>query len=512
MLIALRGKEKMNMFNNAMEQVSTEKRTLNNAKAYSSSLSKCLDLFFLGGSIRDWSHPKIRTLFTEAYEEDPIIATKIALYIRDVREGMGERKIGRMFLHALASEYNYREDPMILKIIDHIADIGRWDDLVHIFYCTINENLKNEISRIIIRKIKEDINSDRPSLLAKWLPSINAGRLSRKKAIEVMKYTGISNEVYRKILTELRKKIDIVETKITQENFKDIEYAKIPSQAILRYKRIFFKKDTERFKNHIELVKKKKTKMNASTLYPYQLVKPFFENSINRDKLPDNEVNFYNTMWDILPDYTKAGKAIVVADTSGSMFLDPMCISVSLAIYFAERNTGPFKDKFITFSHSPKFQTLRGRTLYDKLINLDTSGWSNNTDITKTFRLILETGIKYSVPQEDMPEVLYIISDMEFDAAIDATSNSYYGMHNITLEPTNFEAIKEMYEQFGYEMPMLVFWNVNAKSSTIPVRYNEHGTALVSGKSASTFSLAVEGNSPQEFMLEAIKDKYKFVE
>jgi len=515
--------ENMNSFNKAMEAVSTEKKTKNGAKTYSTSLSNCLDLFALGGSVRDWGNNAITGLFSEAYRENPIIATKLALYIRDVREGMGERKVGRIFFNYIADRYAYNKDPMIFKIIPHIADVGRWDDLINIFYEAKNDAVRKEIIDIIFKQLKKDNNSDNPSLLAKWLPSINSGVLSRKKALEILKYINISNKNYRRMLSILRKKIDIVETKVTQGNFSKIDYEKVPSQSMMRYNRIFRNKDLRRFSEYLNKVKTGNAKINTRTIYPYQIVEDLLKEKIysrynsynNREAVSDERKEFLDVTWEKLPDFTNDSKAIVMADTSGSMYssdLAPLCVSISLATYFAERNTGPFKDKFITFSYKPTFHSLKGDSLSQKINNVDFSGWSKNTDISKAFKLILNTAIKYDVPQEDMPETLYIVSDMEFDKAIDSSYNSYYDRNNIELEKTNFQVIEKMYSDAGYEMPTLVFWNVNALNKTIPVRYDENGTILVSGKSPTVFSLAMEKSSPQAFMLKILEDRYLFVE
>lgn len=504
----------MNLFSKAMESVGTEKRTLNDAKTYSSSLSKCLDLFALGGSIRSWSDDDIKDMFNEAYKENPIIATKIALYVRDIRNGMGERKIGRIFLSLLANKYNYNNDEMIFKVLPHISEIGRWDDIVYVFYEAKNDSLKKFIATIISATLKEDIVSKKPSLLAKWLPSINAGKLSRRKAIELLKYLELPIKEYRKTLSSIRKKIDIVETKITEQRFKEIDYSKIPSQAMLRYNKTFYNKDEDRFLKYIEDVKKGDKKINTKTIYPYQIIKKPLVVKFKGGYSQEDE-NFYNTAWENLPDYTNGSKAIVMADTSGSMLLpniEPLSIALSLAIYFAERNEGPFKDKFMTFSHTPVFQLLRGETLHRKVMNLDTTGWSQNTDINKAFRLVLETGIKFNVPQKDMPEAIYIISDMEFDRATNSSENFFYKRNNITIEKTNFELIRKMYNEAGYEVPTLVFWNVNAISRTIPVRFDENGTVLISGRSPTVFSLALNRSSPEEFMMKTLLNRYEFVE
>lgn len=513
----------MNAFNKAMESVGTEKRTLNEAKTYSSSLSKNLDLFALGGSVRNRIGEETLALFNEAFKENPVLATKISLYIRDVRSGMGERKVGRTFLLELANKNHTSKDQTIFKVIPHLPEIGRWDDLVYLLDNTISYDVKKAVGDLISNQLNKDVKSDTPSLLGKWLPSINAGNASRASALNLLSWIKVDDKslnlkTYRKTLSSLRKKIDIVETKITSKNFEAIDYSKVPSQALNMYKKTFSCKDKERFSEYINAVKSGDKKMNTGTLYPYQLIKePLLEYflgtySYGRRKIvPDfkfTNADYYNTAWANLPDYTDGKKAIVVADTSGSMSwgdATPLSVAVSLAVYFAERNKGPFKNKFISFSSNPKYQILQGDTLTEKISSFDYSEWQNNTDLIKTFQLVLGTAIDYNVPQEDMPEAIYIVSDMEFDQSTLITGKR-------GEELTTFEVIEEMYKQAGYFMPKLIFWNVNSFSNTIPVRYNQEGAVLISGKSSTTFSLALNGSTPEEFMLNTFAERYKFVE
>lgn len=499
------------MFDKAMEAVGTEKRTQNYAKTFSSSLSKNLDLFALGGSVRPQTDDNILSLYNDAFKEDPILATKIALYIRDIRDGLGERKVGRLFLKELADKNHVSKDQLIFKVIPHLSDIGRWDDLVYVFYNTISRDVKKAIADLISEQLKKDVVSKAPSLLGKWLPSINAGKRSRSMALELLNWIKVDEisdyKSYRKTLSSLRKKIDIVETKITERAYKNIDYEKVPSQALNLYKNTFRKNDSDRFNEFLNAVKSGDKKINVKTLYPYQLVKEILIRPFSGRGDASND-DFYNTAWANLPDYTNGKNAIVVADTSGSMTwdnYDSISVAVSLAIYFAERNKGPFKNKFITFSKKPRYQILSGDTLTQKVANLDTKGWTNNTNLVKTFQLILGTAIDYNVPQEDLPETVYVISDMEFDSCTIVTSKS-------GEELTTFEVVEELYRQAGYKMPKLVFWNVKAEEKTIPVRYNQQGTVLVSGKSSTVFSLALDGSTPEEFMLKTFAERYKFVE
>jgi len=199
-------------------------------------------------------------------------------------------------------------------------------------------------------------------------------------------------------------------------------------------------------------------------------------------------------LWNQLPDYTQGKNALVVADVSGSMIGNPISVSVSLALYFAERNKGQFKDHFITFSARPTLQRIVGANLRDKMNTLENSHWDSNTDLQAVFNLILSTGLAHNTSPDEMPETIYIISDMEFDSACGTR--------------TNFEVIKDKYESAGYKIPNIVFWNVNARSGkNLPTQKNEQGVALVSGLSPVIFKMAVENKTPEQIMLDTINSE-----
>jgi hypothetical protein len=241
-------------------------------------------------------------------------------------------------------------------------------------------------------------------------------------------------------------------------------------------------------------------KINASVLYPYEIIRPIEE---GRENDP-TALKTLDLQWKNQPNWLADNPhmGLVVCDTSGSMSGQPILVSVSLAIYFAERNVGPFKDTFITFSNSPSLQRITGQTIAEKVRGLNRSGWSMNTNLQASFDLILSTAIQNKIAQKDMPNALYIISDMQFDAA--CGSNTM----------TNFEVIKAKYRAAGYEMPRLIFWNVNASNGDMPVTVNDQGVCLVSGCSPSILKsvLSAKTFTPADVMLETLnKPRYDVV-
>lgn len=466
---------------NLLKKKTNETVTLNNALTFKSTESKVLDLFSMGGALRTRTPEEIEKFISQALAEDKTLAIKCLFYIRDCRGGQGERRTFREALKIL-SNYYPKETEKVLKLI---PEFGRWDDLFYLDNISIEEIIKEQI--------KLDIATETPSLLAKWLPSGNSSsKKSKELARKVRRYLGYSSKNYRKLLTQLRTKIKIVETQMSKGDWKKINYERVPAKASMIYKESFKKHDEKGYTKYLESVEKGEKKINASTLFPYEIVR--------QAKEKDNKT--LDLLWKNLPDYTKGDeKGIVVADVSGSMAGLPINISVSLAMYFAERNKGIFKNKFITFSSEPELQEVTGATLNQKIRNLESAHWNMNTDLQKVFDLILDTAVDNQVKEVDMPKTIYIISDMEFD---EATSDN---------KKTNFKIIKQKYKEAGYELPILVFWNVDSKQNNTPVTKETDGVLLISGSSPSVFKMVMKRTTPYDFMLSVLNsDRYKKID
>jgi hypothetical protein len=335
------------------------------------------------------------------------------------------------------------------------------------------------------------VKGDSVSLLAKWLPSENASSIaSRKAARDLAARLGMSNKEYRQRVVALRKHIGLLEQSMSDNAWSEIDYGKIPSQASRKHNKAFGRHDHDRFAEFIGAVSRGEKTMNAGTLFTYEIV----------DVVRKGQDAVADALWKSLPDYTNGNNALVVADTSGSMGSieyaysanQPIDVSVSLALYFAERNTGAFKDHFLTFSERPQLVKVLGNTLTEKLRNISTANWGMNTDIQAVFNLLLKSAKAAGATADDMPKVIYIISDMEFDRS---SRNS---------DKTAFENAKKQYEKAGFTLPHIVFWNVNARNTNVPVTKNEGNVTLISGLSQSTFRYVVEGKTPLQSMLDVL--------
>jgi hypothetical protein len=274
---------------------------------------------------------------------------------------------------------------------------------------------------------------------------------------------------YRKVLSNLRTHINVVEKAMCSKEWSVIDYSKVPSRAAFMYRKAFAKQDATRYAEYLSAVEKGEAKINASTLYPYDIVEQYLYKGARNDKTIDLQ-------WEALPNYMegKEFNGLVVADVSGSMYGRPMAVSISLAMYIAERNTAQvWKNKFLTFSEKPELQSIVGSTIGKRIDNLSRAAWGMNTDLIAVFKTVLDAGVKNDVPAEEMPSKLIIVSDMQFDQCCRSNKR------------TNFEQIQKLYRKAGYEMPQLVFWNVNAIGGNVPIQPHDTGTCLVSGCSPS---------------------------
>jgi hypothetical protein len=442
--------------------------TLNGAKAYKSTLNACVDLFGKIGACRN-NIGHARNLFAQAYAENPETATRILFWVRDIRGGGGEREVFRALFQDLVNE----NSKIGTKLVELIPEYGRWDDLLVLENTSAWETVLNVIQNQLNVDRVSLKTGDRISLISKWLPSINASsKNSKRLGRKIAAHLNLSEREYRKVLSNLRTHLKVVEKAMCSKEWSAIDYSKLPSRAAFMYRKAFAKQDGTRYQEYLNAVANGEAKINASTLYPYDIVNQYLYKGAHNDKTIDLQ-------WEALPNYMegKEFNGLVVADVSGSMGMSgglPMSVSISLAMYIAERNTAEvWKNKFITFSSAPELQSIVGSTIGSRITNLSRAAWSMNTDLIAVFRTILEAALNNDVPASDMPKKLIIVSDMQFDQACRSNKR------------TNFEQIQKLYRKAGYEMPSLVFWNVNAIGGNVPIQSHDTGTALVSGCSPS---------------------------
>ena len=482
---------------NNMKNENNVTTTENGDKAYKSSLNALLDFLFKAGTMRNASDEEIINLFSNALAENEVYAVRLAFYNRDIRGGQGERRFFRICMKYLATT---RPDTFN-KIIKFIPEYGRWDDLIYLYFNINSFNIKDSIFRMIADQLIKDLenckNNKPISLLAKWMPSENASSATTKAMAKgLINNLGLSPKAYRKTLSLLRKKLDVVEVKMSAKEYDKINYSTVPSIAMKNYNHAFAKNDEERFANYInELSSPNSTvKVNASTLYPFDIIAKLTDGnySFGVDVLSVNDVKLLDAQWNALPDFFegKFDNALVVADTSGSMYGTPINVCIGLAMYIAERNKGLFNNKFITFSGNPKLQEIKGKNIVEKAINLSQAEWGNNTDLNNVFKLLYNTAIKNNLKQEDLPSMLYIISDMQFDSC--CTGCKY----------TVFEKWQQKFAEANYKLPTVCFWNVSQYGNyNMPITINNEGVILCSGYSPAIIKYIMESDISDALLL-----------
>lgn len=492
----------MNTFVAALEEQFKYKFTENGAIALSTTGSKVYDMFAFGAAYRQRGEGECVLLFKQAYEEDPSLALKCLFYIRDCRGGQGERRFFRVCLHWLARTY-----PMVAAdLINYVPEYGRYDDLFALF----NTPIESNVLKFVTNQLTKDMESialggkQAVSLLAKWMPSENTHSYETKqKAKKIRYFIGLTSKEYRKILSELRERINVLERLMSTNRWEEIEFDKIPSKAGLIYRNAFARRDLIAAK-YEEFIKDKNTKVNADTLYPYDVVNKALD-IYPRDFSINREV--VNKYWENLPDYFEGKEAsmLCVVDTSGSMTwrtdrnITPINVSISLGMYCAEHIKGHFANQFITFSRQPKLVKIEGVDFVDKVHKIYHQSINENTNLAGVFTLLENTIRKYNVKKEDIPKTIVIVSDMEIDRATD-----YNGIAVSTI----MDKIRARWNHLGLTLPKLVYWNVAARNNTI--LDEGPGITFVSGCSPVVFKQVITGKTGVELMLEILlSERYK---
>ena len=478
---------------NFLKKEANKTYTENGAVSLRSTKSDVLDLFATIGALRTAEEKDIVSRFIKAYAEDADLAMKTLFFARDIRGGLGERRVFKTILSYLS----VNETESVKKNIENIAEYGRYDDLLALMGTPCEKEAIAYIGKVLAMDLEALEADGNVTLLAKWLPSVNtSNKMAVANAKKIAKGIGMTEAQYRKALTALRAQIKIIENNLREKDYS-FDYAKQPSKALYKYRQAFLRNDEERYLEFVERAKADPSVMHTGTLTPSDVIAPIVNDYYGRRLFTESERLAMDTTWNALENYAGAENALVVVDGSGSMYCtgtpSPAAVAQSLGIYFAERNQGAFHNHFITFSNSPQLVEVKGRDIFEKVRYCMSYNECSNTDIEKTFMLILRTAVANRLSQKDLPEIIYIISDMEFD----------YCAANSSM--TNFENAKKLFENHGYKLPKVVFWNVNSRNIQQPVKMNEQGVVLVSGNSPQIFSMIKDNNlDPYNFMMSVL--------
>lgn len=481
------------MFIDNLENEFKHAKTLteNGGVGYVTSGRPLVDLNFKVPSLRGMTEDEVVDEFIQAFVCDREMAVKWLFFLRDVRGGMGERRSFRYCSSWLADAY----PKQFIKLLPLIPMYGRWDDLIYLLGESHSGSVTDEMLCIVTDQLYKDIdnmrNGEPVSLLAKWMPRLNSK--SPQKVIAAKKIKGrlgVTNKEYRKMLRDLREHSNVLEVLMSDGRWDEIDFKAVPSRANLRYRRSFFSHCGDRYSTFLEDVLNGEQHIHSGVLYPHDIVHQYkryndddmyVDGSIVKEFQPDLEA-----LWKDLPRPVDLKKTIVVSDGSGSMEIKlprsnarAIDVAQAMAIYFSETCVDEFKDKFITFSNRPQLIDLSGaNTLMEKLRIIEMCDEAMNTNIEAVFELLLKVAIDNRMSQDELPEVVLIISDMEFDVA----SNPIWYLESWRkMDETVFEEISTTWAAHGYKLPKLVFWNVNSRTGAIPLQDNELGFTLVSG-------------------------------
>ena len=513
----------MNKFWNGLTDATNIGYTENGAIKRNTTKSDLLDMFAMGAAMRTRSDEDVILMFRKAYAENPVYALKCLFYIRDIRGGQGERRFFRVVMRDLAKY----DTQAVLRNLTHIPEFGRWDDL-YVFVGTPVESAAFELMK---NQLALDVSCKTPSLLAKWLKSENtSSQKSRELASKTRIAFGMNHKQYRKTLSILRERINVLERLMSENRWDEIEFDKIPSRAGMIYKNAFARHDIERMKDdptvqsYADFAKDTTTKVNAKALYPYECVAEamkvmcyggdwYSRRDVDMDNTDRLMVNKY---WDNLEDYfnDKVFNGMCIVDVSGSMCGStadaPINVAISLGLYCAEKAKGPYNGHFITFSSNPTFVKTEGVDFCDKVARMARADWGGSTNVEAAFDLMLNVAVKNHLSQSDIPENLMVISDMEFDHCV--SSNAYRsnwggGGVNETL----FETMAKKWRAHGYDLPKLVFWNVQARQNNIPMRDDGY-VSYVSGMSPVIFDMVLSGKTGYNLMMDKLNsDRYSCI-
>lgn len=506
----------MNSFMNGLVNATNYAYTENGGITHKTTKSSLLDMFAMGAAMRNRSDEDVILMFKEAYQENPVYALKCLFYIRDIRGGQGERRFFRECMRWLA----FQDQKAASRNLKYVPEFGRWDDL----YVFVGTPLENQMFKFLKTQLALDVECKTPSLLAKWLKSENtSSKESRYLAKKTYQHFGFTARQYRKTLSILRKRINVLERLMSENRWDEIEFDKIPSRAGMIYKNAFARHDLERERSeknvqtYAEFAKDATTKVNAKALYPYECVAEAIKvmkcDHWNRVSVPldDTQRLMTNKYWDNLTDYFNGASfnGIAVVDTSGSMTggwmrrtgPNPIDVAISLGLYCAEKNKGPFAGHYISFASRPQLIKTSGVDFCDKVTRIYGTNLCDNTNIEAVFNLMLNTIIRNRVNVEDIPKNVIIISDMEFDSAQDYSHRIHENRINTVME-----SIADRWADYGLELPHLIYWNVDARQNNISMLGNGR-VSFVSGFSPSIFETIMSGKTGYELMMEKLNSE-----
>ena len=488
--------------------------TSNGAIAYKSTGSALLDINTSIVALRSESDGKVIEMFRKAYKENPRLAIRWLFYAADVREGQGERRLFRLCLKDMMNNGGAQ---IVANLVPLIPEYSRWDYIYTIMDNPITNSAVRNLVRSQWKSDMANMKANKPiSLMSKWLASATShSKDTRKRGLKTMDMLGLTEREYRKGLSAMRKYLDVVERKMSSQNWQSINYETVPSKANLNYNKAFLRNDEERRRAYLSALSKGEAKINSSVAYPSDIVHKYVSDYGWSMRLRSYDATLEG-MWKALPNLvTDDSSTIVVADGSGSMranvggtTVTALEVANALAIYFAERAKGAYKGRYITFSMRPQMVNVNHDSLYANLKEASKHNEVANTNLEAVFNLILDTAIANNSPQSDLPKNILIISDGGWDSMVRLNSASRWSYESEA--PAFLKAIEKKYKNAGYEMSKIIYWNVCGAGNTrngVPMTKNDYGI-MVSGFSANTLKMVLSGKTnPWDALVDTLLTK-----
>ena len=497
-------------YSSLLQRSMNEAKTGNGATTYRNTENPNLDLFYRAGGYRSNDYYDTKSvsdedyivMFKRALQQDANLAIRNLLNIRDFRhDGKGERKLFRILLDTLADDYTTYFIGLVLS--GAIQELGRWDDLIYAYSHTTSNLSKSVVVDAISSELGKIVYEEKKSLLPKWLPTNTRNKEVYATAKKLAKDLGYSNySEYRKAVSMMRKPLNLIESNLTSKNYDAIEIAHIPSRAFKKYQTALFTHKEQDMKSYLDDVSSGKKAMKVTGLTPNEIIKPYTEdlgwNYDSSKTTREWQDAVIEAQWKAMVDNSpELDNTLVMADVSGSMYGTPITVSVSLAILFAQAAKGAFKNKFMVFSTDPNFVDIPERaTLKEAVSCVMHAEWTyGSTDINSAFGKVLNVAVNNEVPQEDLPKRIVIISDMQFNSSYEPG----------VKELPHIKAWKAKFEEYGYKLPDLVYWNVSSYDNTPATQY-EQDVALVSGFTPNTIKAVIESEdfTPDAVMRRAL--------
>ena len=436
---------------------------------------------------KSWDLSKLKTL-------------AIIFNCRDRLKGKKEKEISNYCILWLKQYHNniYKK-----HILIYINEYGCWNDLNYIIKKSKNNNYEYKIFAEQLKKDKELLNNgENISLCSKWVISAN-----NKKVIKIARhlFDDIKNyqERYRKeFITPLRKKLDIIETKLCNKTWDQIEYSKVPAKALSIYKKSFIRNDRDKYQLFLNDVSENKIKLKISGLLPHEIIKKYYDS--NLEDIDETLELEWRAFVDLYKNNDYFNGIIPIVDVSGSMFdrsssVKPIYVSIALGLLISELNSGYLHNKIMTFSIIPVFINIEGETLRDKIKSIVRAPFGLNTNFLNIADLIISKSLSDT---SFIYKKIICLTDMQFDAANSINENENRNIHNIFMNK---------FKNNNLEIPELIYWNLSGKYNNFPIDESYENTSIVSGFSEQLLTVILNNDkiNPLSLMDQILEPYYK---